>query len=98
MAAAAAVRERSINPEDHRSAFRRLAYQASLDRACRMLRERGWDTDELPSAQLFDLPAGPERASLLQRRDALGMTTDPQDYLVCSPTGDRMTTVTPAVQ
>ncbi len=80
-------------PDNHRSMFRRNAYRASLDRACRLLCERGWDADELPAAQLFDLPAGPERSSLLQRRDTLGLTTDPQDYLLCTPTGDRLTKV-----
>ena len=84
--------QRGDRHPQHRVAFQRRAYRASLERACRMLLDRGWDGEELPCAQLFDLPDGRERASLLRRRDCLGLTTDPEAYLMCSPTGDRIPT------
>ena len=73
-----------------RLTFQRKAYQASMERACRVLLGRGWESEELHSAQLFDLPACTEKASLLQRRGDLAMPTDPEAYLMCTPTGDRI--------
>ncbi len=73
-----------------RLTFQRKAYQASMERACRLLLSRGWETEELHSAQLFDLPPGTEKASLMQRRDDLGLSTDPQAYLMSDPKGERI--------
>ena len=73
-----------------RLTFQRKAYLASMERACRVLLGRGWESEELHSAQLFDLPAGLEKSSLVQRRDDLGLTTEPEAYLMCTPTGDRI--------
>ena len=73
-----------------RLTFQRKAYLAAMERACRVLLARGWETDELHSAQLFDLPTGRERVSLLHRRDDLGLPTMPEDYLMCTADGARI--------
>lgn len=73
-----------------RVTFQRKAYLASMERACRVLLGRGWETADLHSAQLFDLPAGRERDSLLQRREDLGLPTDPGGYLMSDPQGERI--------
>ncbi|MET3807276.1 hypothetical protein ABIB25_004299 [Nakamurella sp. UYEF19] len=65
-------------------------YGRCLERACGLLLARGWDTGELYWAQLFDLPSGPEKSSLMQVRDALGFPTDPDAYLMCTPLGARI--------
>lgn len=67
-----------------------LAYLSSMARAGRLLSARGWDDDELYSAQLFDLPTSPEKVALLQLRENLQLSTDPDAYLMCTPLGDRI--------
>jgi metal-sulfur cluster biosynthetic enzyme len=73
-----------------RVTFQRKAYLASMERACRVLLDRGWEAAELFSAQLFDLPGGQERTSLMHRRDDLGMPTRPQEYLLTDEHGERI--------
>ena len=60
---------------------RRQELSAALADARQLLRRRGWEADELDSAQLFDLPTGPERAALLRVRSELGLSTLPDAYL-----------------
>ncbi len=69
-----------------------------MERACRVLLNKGWETEELHSAQLFDLPPGTEKASLLQRRDDLGLSTDPEAYLMSDPMGQRIAAPDVALQ
>ncbi len=73
-----------------RLALQHEAYEASMERAGQLLRNRGWESDELGSAQLFDLPSSTEKAALLQRRDDLGLSTDPEAYLMSDPMGVRI--------
>ncbi len=73
-----------------RLTFQRKAYLAAMERSCRLLLGRGWDVDELHSAQIFDLPSGTEKTSLLQRRADLGLATDPETYLMTDPEGERI--------
>ncbi|SDO85759.1 hypothetical protein SAMN04515671_2147 [Nakamurella panacisegetis] len=60
---------------------RRRDHAAALAEARQLLRRRGWEADELDSAQLFDLPTGPERSALLRLRADLGLSTLPDAYL-----------------
>ena len=60
---------------------RRTEHAAALADARHLLRRRGWEADELDSAQLFDLPSGAERAALLRIRAELGLSTLPEAYL-----------------
>ncbi len=73
-----------------RLTFQRKAYLASMERACRVLLDRGWEVAELFSAQLFDLPAGQERTSLAHRRADLGMPTRLHEYLLTDEHGERI--------
>ena len=73
-----------------RLTFQRKAYLAGLERACKQLLDKDWEIAELHAAQLFDLPFGSERTSLLRRRTDLGMSTLPEDYLMVDDHGDRM--------
>lgn len=70
-----------------RLAFQRKAHLASLERACRRLRQDGRQIEDLARAKLSDLPASPERDSLLRRRADLGLPTDPDAHLVVHDDG-----------
>jgi metal-sulfur cluster biosynthetic enzyme len=70
-----------------RQTFRRKAHTACLERACRRLLDAGWQIDALGGAHLTDLPASPERTSLLRRRDELGLSTDPDSPLMVDDHG-----------
>ena len=65
-------------------------YLAGMQRASLVLVSRGWEDDELYSAQLFDLPTGPEKSSLMRLRDDLRLPTDPDAYLMSTPLGVRI--------
>ncbi|HEY0451409.1 iron-sulfur cluster assembly protein [Actinophytocola sp.] len=71
-----------------RRTFQRKAHLACLERACRKLIESGWRVDELAHVQLGDLPDSPERASLVRRRDELGMPTDDTSHLFTDDDGN----------
>jgi metal-sulfur cluster biosynthetic enzyme len=73
--------------EELRRTFQRKAHTACLERACRKLLEAGWQIEALGDAQLTDLPASPERTSLLRRRSDLGLPTEPEDPLVVDDEG-----------
>ncbi len=73
-----------------RVTFQRKAYLAAMERACRILLVRGWEVGELHAAQLFDLPPGPEKASLLHRRTYLHLSTEPDAYLMSDALGRRI--------
>lgn len=73
-----------------RVTFQRKAYLASMERACRVLLSRGWESGDLHAAQLFDLPSGNEKSSLLQRRGDLGLASGPEAYLMCDARGTRI--------
>lgn len=60
-----------------RRTFQRKAHLACLDRAGRRLVQAGWRVEALADARLADLADSPERASLLRRRAALGISEDP---------------------
>lgn len=66
------------------------AYVTGMQRARLVLISRGWEDDELYSAQLFDLPTGPEKSSLLRLREDLQLPTDPDAYLMSTPLGARI--------
>ncbi|SFE90955.1 Metal-sulfur cluster biosynthetic enzyme [Actinacidiphila alni] len=70
-----------------RLAFLRKAHLACLERACRRLRQDGWQVEDLTRARLSDLPASPERDSLLRRRADLGLPTDHDAPLVVHDDG-----------
>ena len=62
--------------------FQRKAHQAYVERACSAMVAAGWATETLDRLRLGDLPAGPLRAGLRQRRSDLGL--EPGDEaLVC---------------
>lgn len=74
-----------------RLAFQRKAHLACLERACRRLRQDGWQVEDLTRARLSDLPASPERDSLLRRRADLGLPTDRDAHLVVHNDGSPVT-------
>ena len=74
--------------DELRHTFRRKAHTACLERACRRLLAEGWQIDALASMHLADVPASTERASLLRRRDELGLPTSPDSPLLVDDDGN----------
>lgn len=65
--------------EELRQTFRRKAHTAAMERCCRaLLTGGGWQIDQLPLAELQDLPAGAQKSALLRRREAIGLPNDRQ--------------------
>lgn len=73
--------------DELRRTFRRKAHTACIERAWRRLLADGWQIDALADVQLSDLPPSPERASLLRRRDELGLPTSPDSKLLVDDDG-----------
>lgn len=71
-----------------RLAFQRKAHLACLERASRQLIADGWQIEALAQAELSDLPAGPERDSLLRRRADLGLSAASDARLFVDDEGD----------
>lgn len=76
--------------EELRHTFRRKAHAACLERASAQLIKRGWQIEGLPEAHLSDLPATPERDSLLRRRADLGLSNDPGEPMYVDSSGSRI--------
>ncbi|MQA63001.1 MAG: DUF59 domain-containing protein [Actinophytocola sp.] len=74
--------------DELRRTFRRKAHTACMERACRRLIADGWQIDALTDVHLSDLPASPERLSLLRRRDELGLPTTPDSPLLVDDDGE----------
>jgi hypothetical protein len=70
-----------------RRTFQRKAHRACLERATRRLIGDGWAADQLAEARLADVPASPERDSLLRRRRELGLPTGPDTPLLLDDDG-----------
>jgi metal-sulfur cluster biosynthetic enzyme len=83
-------RQASGELDELRRTFHRKAHTACLERACTALLAAGWQIDALPEVVLADLPDGPERGSLLRRRDQLGLPTRPEDHLLVDDDGRRI--------
>lgn len=80
--------EANAELDELRRTFRRKAHTACLERACRRLLAEGWQVDELADMHLADVPASPERSSLLRRRDDLGIPTSPSSPLLVDDEGN----------
>lgn len=70
-----------------RRTFQRKAHAAGLERACARLLAQGWQIDALAGLRLADVPSSPERDSLLRRRGALGLPTEPESPLLLDDDG-----------
>lgn len=73
--------------DELRRTFRRKAHTACIERAWRRLLADGWQVDALADVKLADVPPSPERASLLRRRDELGLPTTPDSPLLVDDDG-----------
>lgn len=73
--------------DELRRTFQRKAHAACLERACARLLAQGWQLDALTHLRIEDLPASPERDSLLRRRGALGLPVGPRAPLLLDDDG-----------
>jgi len=73
--------------DELRRTFRRKAHTASLERACRRLLDEGYEAEELAGLRLGDVPASPERDSLLRRRREVGLAATTEAPLVVDDDG-----------
>ncbi|MGH3502965.1 MAG: iron-sulfur cluster assembly protein [Nocardioidaceae bacterium] len=80
--------EANAELDELRHTFRRKAHTACLERACRRLLAEGWQIEGLAGLHLADVPASPERSSLLRRRDDLGLSTSPDSPLLVDDEGN----------
>ncbi|GGX73252.1 metal-sulfur cluster assembly factor [Streptomyces minutiscleroticus] len=78
--------------EELRLTFRRKAHIAATDRALGRLLRAAPNTpgQELYGLVLGDLPDGPATRALLRRRAALGLGTDPADFVLVDEDGARV--------
>ena len=74
--------------DELRTTFLRKAHTAAMERAVTTLLNRGLvDADAIYRLTLSDLPAGGEKAALLRRRFALGLSTCPNGRVVVDDQG-----------
>ncbi|MEO6702301.1 MAG: iron-sulfur cluster assembly protein [Jatrophihabitantaceae bacterium] len=79
--------EAAAELDELRLNFQRKAHTACLERACQRLLASGWTIETLSEAALVDLPAGPERASLLRRRADIGFPVSDDSALFVDDAG-----------
>jgi metal-sulfur cluster biosynthetic enzyme len=71
-----------------RSLFERKAFVVRQERLCRALIANGSRAEELPTMRLEELPALPETAEYLERRERLGLDLSPRSPLLLRPNGE----------
>ncbi len=71
-----------------RRVFRVKAHTAFIERVCTIvIRDTGWDAEDLGRLRIRDLPAGRPRDGLCRRRRDLGMSCDPDDLVMVDELG-----------
>jgi metal-sulfur cluster biosynthetic enzyme len=73
--------------DELRRTFRRKAHTAGLERVCRLMLARGVAVEELAGLRLADVPPSLERASLLRRRQELGLPVTSESPLMVDDAG-----------
>ena len=77
--------------EDPRTAFRRTAHLAAMQRCCeRLLQTSEWTVEELGWLTLADLRPGPEKEALLRRRADVGLGIRPSELVLVDHEGERI--------
>ncbi|MDX6206273.1 MAG: hypothetical protein QOF39_2330 [Frankiales bacterium] len=71
-----------------RRTFQLKAHSACLERACQRLLKNGWTVEGLSEAHLGDLPAGPERSSLIRRRADIGLPVQDESTMFVDDAGE----------